>query len=64
MKAVSTGFDIPIWILNVPKSVSHIWFQLLATHQFSVFEEYSADLNYPDKTYKTWIFKRVFLKLG
>ena len=25
---------------------------------------YSADLNYPDKTNKTWIFKRVFLKLG
>ena len=21
-------------------------------------------LNYPDKTNKTWIFKRVFLKLG
>ena len=26
--------------------------------------EYSADLNYPDKTNKTWIFNRVFLKLG
>ena len=25
---------------------------------------YSADLNYPDKTNKIWIFKRVFLKLG
>ena len=25
---------------------------------------YSADLNYPDKTNITWIFKRVFLKLG
>ena len=25
---------------------------------------YSADLNYPDETNKTWIFKRVFLKLG
>ena len=25
---------------------------------------YSADLNYPDKTNKTWNFKRVFLKLG
>ena len=26
--------------------------------------QYSADLNYPDKTNKTWIFKRVFLKYG
>ena len=25
---------------------------------------YSADLNYPDKTNKTWISERVFLKLG
>ena len=27
-------------------------------------KNYSADLNYPDKTNKTWIFKRVFRKLG
>ena len=25
---------------------------------------YSADLNYPDETNETWIFKHVFLKLG
>ena len=28
------------------------------------YHQYSADLNYPDKSNKTWIFKRVFLKLG
>ena len=26
--------------------------------------KYSADLNYPYKMNKTWIFKHVFLKLG
>ena len=29
-----------------------------------IWNAYSTDLNYPDKTNKTWIFKRIFLKLG
>ena len=32
--------------------------------KYKLLLHYSADLNYPEKTNKTWIFKRIFLKLG
>ena len=37
---------------------------MVAGLKYSWFNYYSDDLNYPDKTNKTWNIKRIFVNLG